>query len=209
MKQKILLDIDGVIANFYSGFGGFLNENFNTNLCLEFEPPEYNINNWGHDLSKETMEKAIHEWIVQNGYINMELYPGAKAFVYQLMDKYDVHIVTARIGDFRIMFEDKILDKITNDTFKWFQKHGIPSDKLFFESKKTDFCKKYNIELIIEDKLSNAVNIARNNIYAILINRGWNHYHKQNGVMFLRDHDKLIVANDFNQVIKIAERVLG
>lgn len=210
MKKKVLLDIDGVIANFYASFGGFLNKNLGANMQLTFEPPEYNMDNWGHNLSKEIVEKSIQEWIIQNGYLNMSLYPGAKAFVYKLMDEYDVHIVTARVGDFSTVFEDSILNKIKSDTYAWFKKHGIPSDKLFFEHKKTDFCKKYGIPLMIEDKLTNAMSGARNDIYVVLVDRGWNRYHRQkDGVILYRDHNKLIVAEDFDEALEIIERVLG
>ena len=202
MKKKILLDIDGVIADFYTGFGGYLNQSFGTNIQLATEPPAYNIQDWGHDLPKETVNKAIEPWILQNGYLKMDIYPGARSFVLELMDKYDVHIVTARIGDFKSSFGPDIMNKIRVDTYSWFRKHKIPTDKLFFEHEKTLFCKLHNISLIVEDKLSNATDAALNGIQAILISRGWN----QN--ILYGDYDNLSTVDSFNDALEVIEEKL-
>jgi len=202
MKKKILLDIDGVIANFYTGFGGYLNQNFGTNIQLVTEPPAYNIQEWGHDLSKETINEAIKSWIIQNGYLKLDLYSDARLFVFKLMNKYDVHIVTARIGDFKSNFGQDVINKIRIDTYSWFKKHKIPTDKLFFEHEKTLFCKLNNISLLIEDKLSNATDAALNGIQAILISRGWN----QN--ILYGDYNNLSVVDSFDDALKVIEEKL-
>jgi 5'(3')-deoxyribonucleotidase len=198
MKEKILLDIDGVIANFNLGFSQHLNENLNAGLDLNIEPSEYSIHRWGANLPNETIDNEIPNWVMQGGYLDMPIYPGAKKFVYELMDKYDVYIVTARIGDFSMDLSDEIVNKIKADTFSWFKKHGIPSDKLFFEHKKIDFCHNNNIQTIIEDKLSTVIDSIKSGLRAILVNRGWN----QDGSKML-DHPNMHIVYNYNDILKI------
>lgn len=200
MKIKALLDIDGVIADFYLGFGNYLNKNIGTNLNLDNEQLEYSIYNWDHDLPQHIIDEEIPKWILNGGYANIPIIKGAKQFVYKLMDKYDVYIVTARVGDFTLKMPGNIQDIIIKDTFKWFKKHGIPSDKLFFECKKVDFCKKYNIPIMIEDKLSTVIDAANNGIRAILMDRNWN---QDDSIR--ENHYNIFVVYNYNDIFKILE----
>lgn len=204
MKSKILLDIDGVIADFFRGFASHLNDKQNAGIDLSKEPPVYSLHNWGHDIPRDVVDAEIIHWMESGGYEHMPMYEGAKEFVYKLMDKYDVHIVTARVGDFRMNLPEAIQAIIRRDTERWFQNHGIPADKLFFEHKKVDFCKENNIPVLIEDKLSTVVEAAESGMPAILIDRGWN----QEGDAWYgehldRNHSNIYVAYNYNDVLDI------
>jgi len=203
MKVKILLDIDGVIADFYTGFASYLNKNVNAGLDLTNGPDNYNLHLWGHNLPKDVVNKQIPEWILNGGYANMSIFPGAKEFVYKLMDKYDVHIVTARVGDFTFDLSGKTQETIKRDTFGWLKKHGIPSNKLFFEHKKTDFCQKNKVPILIEDKLETVIGSANKGVRSILMDRSWN----QDGNGLKRDHFNIFVAYNYDDILKILEEL--
>jgi uncharacterized HAD superfamily protein len=205
MKVKVLLDIDGVIANFYTGFAKHLNENVGAGLDLNKGPANYSLHDWGHNLSRDIVDEQIPEWILSGGYANMPIFPGAKEFVYKLMDKYDVYIVTARVGDFTLDLSGKVQKVIKRDTFKWLRKYGIPSNKLFFEHKKIDFCQKNNIPILIEDKLPTVIDGADKGVRSILMDRSWN----QDSDGLQRDHFNIFVAYNYEDILKILEELTG
>jgi len=173
-KTKILLDMDGVIANFYKEFALFLNEKHNCTLLPDKEPLRYSFNNWGHGIKHVDINTASNNWILNNGMRNIPSFPGTKKFAHSLFKQYDVTIVTARIGDWERQFSLRIKDQIMLDTRKWLQKLNIPIKKLYFSHEKVDFCLKNNINIMIEDKLSTAISAAKNNIDTVLINRRYN-----------------------------------
>lgn len=169
-----MLDIDGVIGDFYTGFGGYLNKHIDAGLDLRVEPEHYNVSKWGKGIDPEDIKKEIPRWILDGGYADIPIYDGAKEFVKTLSDKYDVYVVTARIGDFKFPLKDKIKKVIENDTLYWFAKHGLPTHNIYFEHEKSDFCNKYGIKVMVEDKLDNALKAGLYDIDAILMNRAWN-----------------------------------
>lgn len=205
IKDKVLLDIDGVIADFYTGFGDHLNRNTDAKLDLSKGPVNYDIYGWGHNLPKDVIDKEIPKWILKNGYANIPIFSGAKEFVYNLTDKYDVYIVTARVGDFTLSMPERNQEIIKQDTFRWFKKFGIPCNKLFFEHKKIDFCQKNEIPIIIEDKLPTIIDAANKGVRSILIDRSWNQ--DNNGLQ--RDHFNIFVAYGYNDILRILKELVG
>ncbi len=208
MKEKVLLDIDGVIANFYASFAKHLNDNLGLNLDISSDPSEYNMNKWGPDIPG--LGNEISKWINNGGFENMPSYDGAKEFVLELLDLYDVYIVTARIGDFKMSLPDEVIDKIKTDTLKWFKELGLFPNKIVFEHNKIDFCKENNISIIIEDKLPTVIDGANKNISAILMDRPWNQsYSIWNGETLDRFHKNIHVAFDYGDVFNILDKIIN
>ena len=204
MKQKVLLDIDGVLADFFAGFGGHINKFIGTNLDLTQGPNEYSIHEWAQNIPKEDIDNEIPKWIISGGYKDIPIYPGAKEFTYKLMDKYDVLIVTARLGDFRIDFSQELMDIIKNDTQKWFQNHGIPGENLLFEHHKVEFCKNNGIFSIVEDKFATVEKAAQEGLNAILMSRNWN---KNDGLKV--NHPNIHIANNYDDILTMLEGIYG
>lgn len=175
MKRNILLDIDGCIANFNNGFISYLNQHYNANRDPDKEPHTYIFEEW--DLDHIDMEEASESFIVDGGFASLKPYPGAKEFVEELMRLGNVHVVTARIGDFRNRFSPEVKEQIKNDTYRWFEVNGIPTNgDIIFEHKKVDLCLDQGISILIEDKLSTVLDAAKNGIHAVVIDRGWNEH---------------------------------
>lgn len=177
MRRNILLDIDGVLANFYAGFANHLNKRYNANLDLNKEPPVYSFSEWGPGLDTIDMEQASNEWIANDGFLELPAYPEAKEFVEELMTLGNVHIVTARIGDFEQEFATNTEIQIKNDTYEWFRMHHIPTNgKIRFAHKKLELCKEEDISILIEDKLSTVLGAAQEGIHSIILDRAWNQH---------------------------------
>jgi len=174
MKPKLLLDIDGVLANFYHGFGEFLNKNYNAGLDMNVEPSSYVFREWGPNLANVDTNKASMDWIMSGGMLNIPIYDGARDFVLDLVDHCNIYIVTARVGDYRQIFPESVVDRVQKDTYAWFEQNGMPVEKIYFEHKKIDFCKTFDIPILIEDKLVTVQYGADHGIKCVLMDRAWN-----------------------------------
>lgn len=199
MKRNILLDIDGVIANFYKGFAKWLNENYNAELNLDVEPPVYSFEEWGPKMANIDTKKVSDEWMLDSGHLDVPVFPGAQDFVKKLMILGNVHIVTARVGAWEQKLNINLSNQVKSDTYEWFKKHRIPTNgPIRFEHNKVDLCKEEGISILIEDKLSTALEAARAGIHAILINRPWNQHPERH--MVYRTYD-------YNQVLDLVRKL--
>jgi len=176
MKINILLDIDGVLANFYAGFGGYLNRTYGAGLDLSTEPENYSFNEWGPKCNSINTDKATVDWILEGGFRKTPAYDGVKEFVEELNKLANVSVVTARIGDFKQKFGEEVVSKIKEDTATWFQTNKIPVKEVIFEHKKIDFCKANAISALIEDKLETVLTGSKEGMHCILVNRAWNQH---------------------------------
>lgn len=174
MKTKVLLDIDGVIANFYLEFARFLNEECGCTLDLYQEPSSYSFNDWGAGVDKVNIGEASNKWIRSGGISRIPPYNSLKDFIDKLHSKYDVHIVTARIGDWERPLPEDVNVIIRHDTYDWLEQNGIPTDQLHFTHKKVEFCQENNINILVEDKLSTAIEASKNGINTVLMDRPFN-----------------------------------
>lgn len=197
--KKILLDIDGVIADFYSGFSKFLNQNYGTKLPAE-EPHYYDFNEWGGGIDKINIDNATIQWIAENGYLKLKPYAGAKEFVQSLSNDFDVYIVTARVGEFTGFHTDQIKRLIKQETIQWLSDFIVDTNKVYFEYNKIDFCHRHNILCMIEDKLATAIRGSKHGISTVLVNRNWNQK---------PDSDLIKRAYSYNEVLFWAKKFAG
>ena len=174
MAKKLLLDLDGTIADFYRGFSSFLNQHYGTTLDTTHEPPEYDFDKWQGGVEKVNVQSATREWIESGGYRFMPIYPGAADFLADLYRDFDVSIVTARVGTFWGNLDADIEQIVKVDTVKWFDDNGLKVSKLFFDPDKVGFCLDNGISLLVEDKLQTAIEGSKNGLTTILIDRYWN-----------------------------------
>ena len=173
MKVNLLLDMDGCIANFYSGFAEFLNKNYNAKLDLNIETKSYSLSEWGGNCRDINISKAVLDWISDDGFVKMPIYNEAYEFISELTNISNVFLVTARVGDFKQKLEESVIDKIKSDTIIWLKNNNIDLVPVF-EHKKIDFCKENKISIMVEDKLETALSGAEQKINTVLIDRGWN-----------------------------------
>jgi uncharacterized HAD superfamily protein len=174
MAKKLLMDLDGVLANFYRWFSSYLNQHYGTTLDTTHEPHFYNFDEWGGGVNNIDVKEATRKWIASGGYRNMAIYPGAAEFFNELNEIFDVYIVTAREEDLWGNIDPSTTQRVKQDTFDWLKDYGLKSDKVFFHRDKVSFCINNGIRLMVEDKLATALEGAKNGIDTILIDRYWN-----------------------------------
>lgn len=199
MKTRILLDLDGVIANFYFAFSTFLNANYGTTLNPLQDPDHYDFDQWGHGVDHIDFDGASLNWIQNNGFEKIPAYKGAKEFAQELLSRYNVYIVTARIGDWEQKFSGDQKNKIKKNTFNWLKKLGIPNTKLYFAREKVPFCQEKGISIMIEDKFETALKASKEGIHTVLINRGYN--------TSKADRLKVYRAFDYNEALELLKRL--
>lgn len=200
MKLKVLLDMDGVIADFYKGFANYLNDNYNCNLDINSEPSSYLFKDWGHGVDFVDFDEASQRWIQEGGFVKLPIFNGASEFVKKLKDICNVFIVTARIGGWDQKFPLKIQEQIKHDTHMWLNNYDICVNDVFFTHNKVLFCKEYGIPIIIEDKMSTALEASKNGIHTIIVNREYNNNNKI-------DRFKIYRAFNFEDVLRQIQRM--
>ena len=119
------------------------------------------------------MNEATTAWIMSGGYRTLPIYPGAKECYNTLTAKYDVSVVTARIGTFGHMTPE-VIEQVRSDTLKWFEDHDLEPHNLTFEANKVAWCKTNGVGIMLEDKLPTALEGAKVGLYTVLVDRYWN-----------------------------------
>lgn len=197
--RSVVLDIDGVLANFYSGFAKYLNDRFEVSLDLSKDPTGYVFSEWGCNLDSIDIPSAINDWVSSNGFAELPIYKGAANFANTLSSIVNVHIVTARIGDFKHDIGSSMQNIIKRSTIEWFNKHNIGiNNDIVFTHKKKDYCIDNNIGIIIEDKLSTVIETSSVGVDSILVNRGWNQHHSV---------PKIHRVSGYNNIIDLVEKL--
>jgi len=166
--MKIGVDLDDVLAELLIKFTEFHNKKHNTNFKLEqithFELWEL----WG--ITKDEMTKELEEFFQNHSHI-VEPILGSVEAIDELAKKHELLILTSRS------------DSMKEKTLEWLNLH-YPSkfqDFLFANhwlksngKTKTDLCKDFNIELVIEDSPLFAKELAKQGFKVILFDKLWN-----------------------------------
>lgn len=154
--MRVLLDCDGVLADFVGYTLGMVNNQFNR----DYKP---------QDIQRDSLEKALTpaEWaFVRRAYDGMPCcrmipwYPGAKAFLRRLLLKHSVRIVTTS-------FRTKGWEEQRR---AWLAEVIDPRHVIFSDDKR-----EVEGDVIVEDSLTNADRWAlRHRRQALLMDRPWN-----------------------------------
>jgi len=167
---KIGLDIDGVVADSFPIFIKGLNKRYGKNLIsltnyditVEYESDWDDIN----QFFREEMETLFE---------SPEPMEGALQGIQDLLSAgYEIVYITMRKpGD-----EERI-------TLKWLKKNKIPHAKVIFvgEMSKIDAVRENNIDIFVEDSMSNALEIAAIGVPVILLDATYNQGNMPKGVM--------------------------
>lgn len=160
--MKIGLDLDGVVLDTEKQFRNEaelydilkLNRNSTKDQSAQWAQDRYK---WADDEKNEFIEKYLIE-----GTKKSHIMPGAKEVIELLKkDGHELVVITARGHDIPVM------KKLAQEML---EKENINFDKYYWETpEKVETAKKENIDLMVEDSLSNCMKLSKENIKSIYL----------------------------------------
>lgn len=148
--MRIGIDIDDTLVNSSKSFEN-VKVKYNLNFKKSFK------DKWNEEEKSLIFNNFLREILV-----NVELNKGAKEVIAKLIaDGHELFIITAR--------SNRYCNSIEEDTIKLIKSNNINITKIYFgEDRKSDICKKLNIDLMIDDSLYVYENMKKENIDCIL-----------------------------------------
>jgi uncharacterized HAD superfamily protein len=190
--MKIVLDLDGVVANFTLGLMSWLNKNHGTTFNVREDPKVYSIPHWGHGIDKIFLEAAIRDWILEDGYLRLEKEPGCQCLLHELRN-HEVTIATARSD-----LLPSVQAKIERDTHLWLTREQVPYQRVIFTQDKTSVCQKYSAEFLIEDYAVAALGASKAGFDVLLRMKEYS-----KGLVLVTDGAGIIRrCNDYYSIVK-------
>lgn len=183
--MNIGIDIDDTITNSSDVFIKYVKK-FNRKYKIKHKINKYKLDQYiafGWDKSmQQTFKRKYLSSILKNAKVNKNC---VKVINYMRKKGYKIFLITAR--------SDSELTNIYDITYKWLKKNNIKYDKLIINSKsKKDDCKKYNIDLFIDDNVNTCNEISKYlNIPVFIYNTRYNKKYKSNKV------------NNWNEIYKL------
>lgn len=160
--MKIGIDLDGVVLDTEKQFRNEaelydilkLNRNSTKDQSAQWAQDRYK---WADDEKNEFIEKYLIE-----GTKKSHIMPGAKEVIELLKkDGHELVVITARGHDIPVM------KKLAQEML---EKENITFDKYYWETpEKVETAKKENIDLMVEDSLSNCMKLSKENIKSIYL----------------------------------------
>lgn len=179
--MRIGIDIDGVLTDVIRYACDYGSKYF----FEKYGRLDININAWSlKDMFNVTDEEDKECWLVlvKNYSINEPARPFAAEIIRKIREENnEIYIITAR-GASKCDDEDGEMNDILTS---WLKNNDIEYDKLIVSSDKLEICKKYNIDLMVEDKTEN-INIISNELPVICFHE--NHNKNLDGENVYRAH---------------------
>ena len=184
-RLRIGVDIDGVLGDQVTPILKKINKKYNKNLSKE------NIVEWDYKIDDTNIEIEINEALCHSEYIlNMPVINDAKKCIEYLFSNYYVVIASSRPK------------KTEKDTKKWLESkfkfhryintHGIGKSSL-------------NVDILIDDNLSNIDGFTNNNKIGILLLQPWN---KQNKIIKEKIKKNIIFCcNNWKEIMYVLEKI--
>lgn len=154
----IVLDIDGVVADFYSELV-YVMKNNGVEISHWSEWGDYHFSNIIKDYDHTLVQSIIDNPIVAK---NCKPFEEAWYWTNFYGERYDIMYLTSRN------------ESLNNTTWNWFYEWDMPADFVVFERNKVEFLRNLQIDVYIDDH-PEVVSLARDSgIEAYLINRPYN-----------------------------------
>lgn len=165
------VDIDEVLADMTTFFVRFHNENYNTNVTRK---DIHSFDLWKVvGGTQEDMARKFYEFYASKHFFEMTTVFGSQKHLKSLSEKHEIHLITARPDD------------IKKETESWIKKHfPFKEFEIHFtnhwgkgsgnERTKGQICEELKIEIMIEDSLAYAKDIAQKGIKVLLMDCPWN-----------------------------------
>lgn len=155
--MRIGIDIDGVLTDEHSFIIDFASKYLNErNIPYTVHKDIYDSEKV-FDVSKEVWREFWKEHIFYYSK-NVQARPFASEVINKLKkENIEIFIITAR---YYTTYENEHTEEMQKIVKEWLNNNNIPYDKIIFSEEKVDICKKYEIDLMIEDKPENILSIS-------------------------------------------------
>lgn len=169
-KPVIAVDFDDVVGGFNAAFLAFHNSNYGSNIMFD-QISDYALYNV-YQVSRETIHSRIMHFLT-NHHDDIGIIEGAEAGLQTLKSRYDLQIVTSRVGELRPVTEKWLSERLP----------GVFSDIHFTSSfdkiltngnSKSKVCHQIGAGLILEDHTEHVIDANQNGIKTILFDKPWN-----------------------------------
>lgn len=155
--MKIGVDIDGVLTNVIRYACDYGSKYF----FEKYGKLDININAWSlKDMFNITDEEDKECWLtlVKDYSTNEPARPFAAEIINKIRNEdNEIYIITARGAS----KWDDVEGKVNRVLISWLNRNNIKYDKLIISEDKLEICKKYNIDIMIEDKTENINSISK------------------------------------------------
>lgn len=173
VKKTAVIDIDGVLADYYKTFGKFMKEQLQVDIT-KIDTNDHNLFELLSDqLGAYTFECALDGFREQGLLRTVDPFQDARYFMQEITNKYNVLVLTSRPGH-----NDS---KVRQDTEYWFESNKIPYDELCFRHHKADHIRyrmamgRPNFQFMVEDNAKTASEVAGvGRIRSYLMNKEYN-----------------------------------
>lgn len=184
--MNLAIDIDGVVADYFSKFLEFYNKKTGKNLSVS-DWKTYNF--WDSlPVSKEEGKKLMEEFYLRADFDEIQLIEGAKEAIIELAKQNQIYVITAR----PLRWGEK--------TKKFFDKHfsGLPlhlvhsrdeNDKTIY---KREICRDLNINILIEDYGDIALQCAEIGVRVFLLDYLYNQNVKHENIIRVKNWDEIL-----------------
>lgn len=155
--MKIGVDIDGVLTNVIRYACDYGSKYF----FEKYGKLNININAWSlKDMFNTTDEEDKECWLtlVKDYSTNEPARPFAAEIINKIRNEdNEIYIITARGAS----KWDDVEGKVNSILISWLNHNNIKYDKLIISENKLEICKKYDIDIMIEDKTENINSISK------------------------------------------------
>ena len=194
-KHIIGIDLDDTLLDFNNSLHAYHNKKYGTNITRE-NITSYELDKvWGY--SPEEVDKKLFEFYFTKEHEETAPIFGSLDAVNKLKNRHDLHLITVR-GD-----------QIAEPTMLWIQTH-FPShftsinltNKIFGIPGKTyskvDVCRRLGVDLMIEDSLSQAIEISKVVEKVYLLDCPWNQGETPTNMTRVNSWDEIITHLNSN-----------
>ena len=185
--MKIGIDLDGVVIDSENTLRVYeevfdIEEVGGNNIIDKEEPYFQQRYNWDEEIQDKFWKNCVLK-----ASIDSNLMPGFKLVYNLLKDNNEFIVITARGGK---------IPELIDDAKEKFKKNNIKFDKYYWNiHNKAEICKKENIDIMIDDSVTNCVDIASNGIKTL--------YFKATDLKILKETEYLKQVTNWGEIYRI------
>ncbi|MEF2175019.1 MAG: hypothetical protein V3575_00995 [Candidatus Absconditabacteria bacterium] len=194
--MNIGIDLDEVLCEFLDGVLRFHNDIYGTNLVKEHFTSYMFWNHWG-GTKQQAIDKVL-DFYKSEYYSNLEIVPYSQKILTELSIHHSLYLITSRQN---VVKESTIqrLNKNYLNCFKGFYFTNAYSNS-GSESKKSIYCDKLKIDLMIEDSVEHALDCSLSSNKVLLLDKPWNQD-------FFDKDNKISRVNDWLEIKSYIENI--